>query len=80
MTREEIKSKLVLVVSNQFGCPEDEVSIDDRFREDLFVDSLDAVELTMEVEDEFEISVPDEEWEKVLTIKDAIDLIERQLK
>lgn len=54
---------------------EEEVSLDDNFVEDLGADSLDEVELLMCLENEFDISVPDEEAEKIKTVRDAVNYL-----
>ena len=56
------------------------LSDDASFVDDLGADSLDTVELVMALEDEFELEIPDEEAEKITTIKEAIDYIESHLK
>ena len=55
---------------------EDEVSPEASFVEDLGADSLDTVELVMALEEEFETEIPDEEAEKITTVKEAVDYIE----
>ena len=57
------------------GVVEDEVKDDASFVEDLGADSLDTVELVMALEEEFETEIPDEEAEKITTVKEAIDYI-----
>ena len=59
----------------QLGVKEDEVQSDASFVEDLGADSLDTVELVMALEEEFETEIPDEEAEKITTVKEAIDYI-----
>ena len=60
----------------QLGVKEEEVTADASFVEDLGADSLDTVELVMALEEEFETEIPDEEAEKITTVKEAIDYIE----
>ena len=55
---------------------EDEVTIEASFVEDLGADSLDTVELVMALEEEFEAEIPDEDAEKITTVKEAIDYIQ----
>ncbi len=61
--------------NEQLGVKEDEVKDDASFVEDLGADSLDTVELVMALEEEFETEIPDEEAEKITTVKEAIDYI-----
>jgi len=68
--------KVKEVVVEQLDCNPDEVKEDSKFIEDLGADSLDVVELVMALEEEFDIEIPDEDAEKILTVKDAIDYIE----
>ena len=63
------------LICEQLGVKEEEVSSDASFVEDLGADSLDTVELVMALEEEFETEIPDEEAEKITTVKEAIDYI-----
>lgn len=72
---EEIEAKVIEIVSEQMGVDKGEVSRDTSFINDLNADSLDTVELVMEFEDEFDMSIPDEEAEKIQTVGAAIDYI-----
>ena len=71
----EIESKVVEIVGEQMGVDKSEISRDTSFINDLNADSLDTVELVMEFEDEFDMSIPDEEAEKIQTVGAAIDYI-----
>lgn len=71
-----VEEKVIGIVSEQLGVPSEEVSRSSSFVDDLKADSLDVVELVMEFEDEFEITIPDEDYEKITTVGDAIDYIE----
>ncbi|OGT59255.1 MAG: acyl carrier protein [Gammaproteobacteria bacterium RIFCSPHIGHO2_12_FULL_43_28] len=71
----EIESRVKKIVVEQLGVKEDEVSTDASFVDDLGADSLDTVELVMALEEEFETEIPDEEAEKIVTIKDAVSYI-----
>lgn len=64
------------VVIEQLDCDPAEVKEDSRFVEDLGADSLDVVELVMALEEKFDIEIPDEDAEKILTVADAIKYIE----
>ena len=71
----EIEAKVVEIVSEQMGVEKAEITRDTSFINDLNADSLDTVELVMEFEDEFDMSIPDEEAEKIQTVGAAIDYI-----
>ena len=70
-----IKDKVIDIISEQMGVDKAEVSRETSFINDLNADSLDTVELVMEFEDEFDMSIPDEEAEKIQTVGAAIDYI-----
>ena len=74
-TEVEIQEKVSQIVSEQMGIDKSELTRETSFVDDLNADSLDTVELVMEFEDEFEMSIPDEEAEKIRTIGQAIDYI-----
>lgn len=74
---DEIEQKVLAIVSEQMGVDKSEIVRDTSFVNDLNADSLDTVELVMELEDEFEMSIPDEEAEKIQTIGHAIDYIKQ---
>ncbi|MFM8980901.1 MAG: acyl carrier protein [Planctomycetia bacterium] len=71
-----VKDKVIEIVCEQLGQPKDKVNENTSFITDLGADSLDTVELVMELEDEFDLSIPDEEAEKIKTVGDAIRYIE----
>ena len=75
----EVEAKVKKIVAEQMGVAETEISRETSFVNDLNADSLDVVELIMEFEDEFEMSIPDEEAEKIQTIGMAIDFITAHL-
>lgn len=79
MIREEIKNKLKKVVAKSLSIDETDVQENSDFVNDLNADSLDAVELVMNVEDEFEICLADEEAEQAVNFKLLVDLVERKL-
>jgi len=70
-----IQDKIIDIISEQMGVDKAEVSRETSFINDLNADSLDTVELVMEFEDEFDMSIPDEEAEKIQTVGAAIDYI-----
>lgn len=76
----EIESKVKKIVAEQMTVSEEEISRETSFVNDLNADSLDTVELVMEFEDEFDISIPDEEAEKIQTVGQAIDYIQNRLE
>ena len=71
-----IVERVTKLVCEQLGVNEEEVTSEASFVEDLGADSLDTVELVMALEEEFETEIPDEEAEKITTVKEAIDYIE----
>jgi len=76
----EIEAKVIEIVSEQMGVDKSEITHETSFINDLNADSLDTVELVMEFEDEFDMSIPDEEAEKIQTIGAAIDYIAKIAK
>ena len=72
---EEVVSRVKKVITNHLGVSEDKVTENAKFIEDLGADSLDQVELVMAFEEEFKCEIPDEAAEKIVTVKDAVDLI-----
>ncbi len=75
MTREEIFAKVKAVVAEKVNVGEDQVTLDAKFVEDLGADTLDAVELLMALEDEFEVKIPEEEAEQLTTVGAVVDYI-----
>ncbi|MHC4323486.1 MAG: acyl carrier protein [Planctomycetota bacterium] len=70
-----IEKKVIDIISEQMGADKNEITRDTSFINDLNADSLDTVELVMEFEDEFDMSIPDEEAEKIQTVGAAVDYI-----
>ncbi len=70
-----IEKKVIEIISEQMGADKTEITRETSFINDLNADSLDTVELVMEFEDEFDMSIPDEEAEKIQTVGAAIDYI-----
>ena len=79
-TEAQIEEKVSQIVSEQMGIDKSELPRETSFVDDLNADYLDTVELVMEFEDEFEMSIPDEEAEKIRTIGQAIDYITEHAK
>jgi acyl carrier protein len=71
-----IEERVKKIVAEQLGVKEEEVTKEASFVEDLGADSLDTVELVMALEEEFETEIPDEEAEKITTVKLAIEYVE----
>ncbi|MDC7718342.1 MULTISPECIES: acyl carrier protein [Vogesella] len=76
---ENIEARVKKIVAEQLGVNEAEVKIDSSFVDDLGADSLDTVELVMALEEEFECEIPDEEAEKITTVKQAVDYVTAHL-
>jgi acyl carrier protein len=72
-----IEDRVKEIIVEQLGVDAEEVTPEAAFIDDLGADSLDTVELVMAFEEEFNIEIPDEEAEKILTVKDAVDYIKR---
>ena len=72
---QDIESRVTAIVAEQLGVDKVEITRETSFVNDLSADSLDTVELVMEFEDEFELSIPDEEAKKIQTVGQAIDYI-----
>ena len=72
------EAKVIEIVSEQLGVVKEDISRPSSFVDDLKADSLDVVELVMEFEDEFGITIPDDDYEKIQTVGDAVDYIEEK--
>ena len=70
------EEQVIKIVSDQLDSPKEEISRTSSFVDDLKADSLDIVELVMALEDEFDIKIPDEDYEKIATVGDVIEYIE----
>ncbi|MCO6438842.1 MAG: acyl carrier protein [Phycisphaerae bacterium] len=77
---EEIQEKVIQVVADQLSVDKGEITLSSSFQNDLNADSLDIVELVMELEDEFDLTIPDEEAEKLKTVGEAIEYIKQHRK
>lgn len=78
-TAVEIEEKVIQIVSEQLSVDKGEINRNTSFVNDLNADSLDTVELVMELEDEFDLTIPDDQAEKLKTVGEAIDYIKKQL-
>ncbi|MDD5250554.1 MAG: acyl carrier protein [Ignavibacteria bacterium] len=77
---ENIEQRVKKIVAEQLGVNEADIKIESSFVDDLGADSLDTVELVMALEEEFECEIPDEEAEKITTVQQAVDYINKNLK
>ena len=76
MSNEELFNSIKQMIVDQLGVDEDTITEDSSFVDDLNADSLDMVELVMAMEQEFDIEIPDDVAEKVVTVKDAVEYIQ----
>ena len=75
MSNDEILNKIKKIVIEKLDVSESKITEDAKFIDDLGADSLDTVELIMQFEEEFELEIPDEEAEKILSVKNALEYI-----
>jgi acyl carrier protein len=75
-----VEDKVKQIIVEQLQVDEAEVTPGASFQEDLGADSLDVVELVMQFEEAFDLEIPDEDAEKIKTVRDAIDYIEKNAK
>jgi len=78
--RKELVEKVKQIISEQLGVDEAEVTPSASFADDLGADSLDQVELVMALEEAFDLSISDEDTEKILAVQDAIDYVDKHAK
>ncbi|CAM8331063.1 acyl carrier protein [Candidatus Methylopumilus universalis] len=76
----DIEQRVKKIVAEQLGTKEADVKNTSSFVDDLGADSLDTVELVMALEEEFDCEIPDEEAEKITTVQQAVDYINKNLK
>ena len=77
MNEQEIFDKVQTIISEQLGVEKSQVTKDANFANDLGADSLDTVELIMEFEKEFDIQIPDDQAENIVSVGQAIEFIEK---
>lgn len=75
----DVEEKVIKMICEQLDVPEEDVVPKASFVDDLGADSLDQVELIMAMEEEFDISIPDEDAENIGTVQDAIDYIKKAI-
>lgn len=75
-----VEERVIEIVSEQMGVSKDQITKDTSFINDLGADSLDTVELVMELEEEFDITIPDEKAEEIQTVGQAVAYIEEHTK
>lgn len=75
-TEESLETRLKKIVSEELGVEESKITMESKFIDDLGADSLDTVELIMNLEEEFKCEIPDEEAEKIVSVGDALRYIE----
>jgi acyl carrier protein len=77
VAEDDIADRVMTIVCNQLGVEKEKVTPGTSFINDLGADSLDIVELVMDLEEEFDMSIPDEDAEKIRTVGEAIDYIRK---
>ena len=80
MEKDLIAERMSAVLVSELGLDESKINEDARFEEDLDVDSLGVVELLMALEDEFDVKIPDEDAESIMTVGQAVDLVHGKMK
>ena len=77
---EEVQAKVIDIIAEQMQIPKEQITVQTHFVNDLGADSLDTVELIMEFEKEFNISIPDEQAETITTVGQAVSYLEEHAK
>jgi len=72
-----VQERVIDIVASQLGVGKEQITAETSFINDLGADSLDTVELVMELEEEFEINIPDDAAEKIQTVGQAVEFIEK---
>ena len=78
MSEKTVEQRVIGVVADQLGVAEGNIKLADHLVDDLGADSLDTVELVMQIETEFEVEIPDEVAEKLLTVQSIIDKVKSE--
>ena len=76
---QDVLERVSKIIVDRLGVEESEIALTSRFKEDLDADSLDVVELVMQLEDEFELEISDEDAEKIVTVGDVVSYIESNM-
>ena len=76
---EEIEDRVRKILAENLSVPQDDITTESRFQEDLDADSLDLVEAVLALEEEFGVSIPEEEMEGVKTVGEAVNLVASKL-
>ncbi len=79
MTDNEILDQMKEIIADKLGVDAGKVSPESRFMEDLGADSLGLVDVTMELEDKFDVTIPDEDLPKITTVQAAIDYVKEKI-
>lgn len=79
MDRSEIEEKIRRLLAENLSVPVDQVTLESRFQEDLDADSLDLVEAVLALEEEFGVTIPEEEMESIRTVGQAVDMVTSKL-
>jgi len=79
VSNDEIRAKIVDIVAEKLNKPKDGITLEMSFINDLGADSLDTVELVMDIEDAFELTIPEEEAEKIETVGAAVDYVSKAM-
>ena len=74
-SRDEIFSKLKEIIIEKLHVNENDITLDAKFTDDLGADSLDIIEIMMQIESEFNVEIPDEDAQKMVTLRDLVDYI-----
>jgi len=79
MDRAELEGRVRKILADNLSVPEDQITMESRFQEDLDADSLDLVEAVLGLEEEFGVSIPEEEMEGVKTVGQAVNVVAQKL-
>ena len=79
METEQIEERVRKILAENLSVPEDDITTESRFQEDLDADSLDLVEAVLALEEEFGVSIPEQEMEGVKTVGQAVNLVQSKL-